>query len=671
MNRLKYIWFTLMLLECLIVIGQEKPSSIAGSLNVVNTIIDNDLNYNQINSFVTISYSAIRGDELIPGTGNMKILVSGQYKDSIAETINERSYFLSPTSPINNSGNNSIVGQLPEKDVNGNSRHYDNIIDIGATEYSLVFNRGNGSWNDDNKWNINRIPHRHDVVTVLDEATVTTADGVCKSIILIADTGKLIINSSHLLDVKTTINNNNEDNIVIKASVDSPNGSLIFHNSANNMVAATVEMYSKAYIDKNLDDDDSGKFNWQYIGIPFRSMSTVLSEGSWWIRKFNESLNKYDKWVELTASDNLTSFKGYEIAQNNEHLYTFKGILENRDTTINLSKTNDVPYAGQHLLANPYSASIKISDLVFGGNMESTVYVYHTGSYADWNLDQNNGRLGTGKGQYLAVPQNNAEIILPEIPSMQGFIVRVTSGSGSISIPYSSATKNVSSQRVKQNKLNPYISIDLIGENSFDKLWLIHEESADRNFNNGWDGYKMRTSNKSAALFARETSGDYQVNTVDNLDNTNICFVPGGDSKYKLKIVSRNIHDVYGSLCIIDLFKNKVIELGSDTTEYEFTSENINQPQNRFRVISSLSSILDDDEEDKLIDIMQIEDVVLIDNRANEKGSYYIYNTSGGLQRSESLPIGLTHVKLENTSGIQIINVQASGSRKSIKTFVK
>jgi hypothetical protein len=181
----------------------------------------------------------------------------------------------------------------------------------------------------------------------------------------------------------------------------------------------------------------------------------------------------------------------------------------------------------------------------------------------------------------------------------------------------------------------------------------------------------MRTSNKSAALFARETSGDYQVNTVDNLDNTNICFVPGGDSKYKLKIVSRNIHDVYGSLCIIDLFKNKVIELGSDTTEYEFTSENINQPQNRFRVISSLSSILDDDEEDKLIDIMQIEDVVLIDNRANEKGSYYIYNTSGGLQRSESLPIGLTHVKLENTSGIQIINVQASGSRKSIKTFVK
>lgn len=654
--------------SCIFAIGQEKPSSIAGSLNVINSVIDNDKNYNQLSSSVSVSYSAIRSDILPSGSGNIKISNSYHYHDSLAITADRRSYFLSPTHPVRNHGNHSISAYLPEKDINGNDRIYDTQVDMGAVEYSMIFDKGTGSWHNTNNWNIGRTPHRYDIVSVRNLATVMTDDGVCKSIIQISENGKLTVNAGKQLDVKTTINNTNSEKIVIKADETLPNGTLIFHNSFNSPVSATVEMYSKAYINEELDDNDTDKFNWQYIGIPFRSMSTVPTEGSWYVRKFTESLNLYDKWESLSATDNLNSFRGYEIAQDIEKIYTFKGVLENRDTTINLTRTNNVPYAGQHILANPYTSSIKIKDLVFGGNLQATVFVYNSGSYADWNADKNNGRVGTDRGQYLAVPQNAADIILPEIPSMQGFLVLVTDGSGSLTIPYVASTKNVSSQRVKRNTSNPYIEIELLSENSFDKLWLIHEESADRNFNNGWDGYKIKSSKSTASIFTREESGDYQVNALNNINNSNIIFTSGRDKEYTLRVINHEINEIYNSIYIVDLIENKVTELKSDTTEYKFIAGEIKEPQHRFKIISSIDEEINNT--DKNLNITQSGNLIIIENSTNELGNFFVYDSSGNLHRRETLPNGLTYFELKRNNEVQIIGVQAGSSKKFKKVII-
>ena len=267
---------------------------------------------------------------------------------------------------------------------------------------------------------------------------------------------------------------------MIKASNSQPNGSLVFNNPKALGVHASVELCSHASIDASLSEGDLGKYKWQYIGIPFRSLSATPSFNGAWVRELNESSTEYDKWEALDNKDNMFSFKGYEIVQDAPTTYTLQGILENRDTTITLTKSSVPYYAGQHLLANPYTAAIKIEDIQFTGAVEATVYIYHTGSYADWDADSGGGRLGTNAGQYLAVPQNNANIIVPEIPSMQGFLVRA-SGNGSISIPYNSTIKNTGLQKLhkKSNKLQILIwLLSLISEHSYDKLWLVHEESA-------------------------------------------------------------------------------------------------------------------------------------------------------------------------------------------------
>ena len=49
-----------------------------------------------------------------------------------------------------------------------------------------------------------------------------------------------------------------------------------------------------------------------------------------------------------------------------------------------LPYTSTASYPGQNLIANSYKAAIEISKIVFGTKMLKTVYIYHTGSYNDW-----------------------------------------------------------------------------------------------------------------------------------------------------------------------------------------------------------------------------------------------------------------------------------------------
>jgi len=660
----------ILLSTCFAAKAQTLPVSVAGNLSVSNSIVDNDQKYNQLGASVTINYSAVRGDVVPAGTGNYAILGTTEYIDPVALPVDEYSYFLSPLTDFVNAGNQSVPVYVPDKDINGNPRVYDGRIDIGAVEYAMIFNRGNGDWSSNVKWNIGRVPTEHDLVTIIDQATVTATDAVCKSIISIGNVGRIYVEPATQLDVKTSINNSDANKILIKASANTPNGTLIFHNPASSPVSASVEMYSMAYEDENLDENDPGKYNWQYFGVPMRSQSAIPPDGSWRVRSFNETLSVFDKWENLTANDVLTSFKGYEVVQLEEKIYTFKGILENRDTTITLNKTTGVPYAGQHLLSNPYTASIKISDMVFGNNTEATVYIYNSGSYADWNADPDHGRLGTGRGQYLAVPQNAANLILPEIPSMQGFIVRATANNGSVSIPYASATRNVSPQRAKKLYQNPHLTVELQSKHVYDRVWLLYEPTASKFFDNGWDGHKFISNDASAAIYANEPAGNLQVNTVNEFNDMYLHFKAGKDDLYTLKIVNNHLDEVYPSLFLIDLQDNKVVEIRPDTTVYTFVPGDPGKSNNRFKFSTNPDL---GNEKENLIKIYSTGDYhVVIQNLTDENGSYALYDVSGRLLKQDGLKAGsYTSFTIENAWGVMILRAWAGESQKMEKILIR
>lgn len=641
------------------------PTGISGNLTVSGCIIDNDNNFDQIAPSVTVSYSIVRGATAPSGVGNMALSDNTVIADSIASPHSAHAYYLSNLSPLINVGSPTLPAYMPEKDINGNIRNYNGRVDIGAVEYSMVFDRDNGSWNSSANWNIDRVPDKNDVITILKTATVDDTNAVGKSIIAIQGAGKLIINPSSQLNVTNTINNTEVDKLVIKASPTSSNGTLIFHNPYNFPVYASVEMYSMA--NRQIAGTDT-TYRWQYVGIPLKSVTASPTLDGSWVRSLNESSIKYDKWETLKGSSILRSFSGYEITQHTEKTFTFKGVLENRDTTIVLGKSSVPYYAGQHLLANPYTAAMKISDLTFGANTEATVYVYNTGSYDDWNVDNTRGRVGDNRGQYTAVPKNTAYLIYPAIPSMQGFIVRATNNAGSITIPYTSNTQNIVKQKVKSKVQNNYLAVNLSSQHHNDHVWLLHEPTATKEFDNGWDGYKLIANNNDAILYAKEAAGDFQVNTVNDFNNLNLNFKAGKDIDYELTIVNHGIDKVYPEIYLIDLTDNKVIIIEGDTVRYAFTANNTQKSENRFRVMTGRNQEFNP-VDDELISIYlhAHEQTIKLYNATGETGSYMLYDIAGRMLENQQLMPGLNSIACKRFSGVIVVKATAGSESKTWK----
>ena len=128
---MRYLYCKLLFICLLpqVVLAANIVGGVAGKLTVKNSIIYNDLKFQQIDdSMVIISNSAVRGSTLPTGAGNMLLNNTG-YKDLLVSPSDTISYYLSSTSTLRNAGTNVT---LPSKDINGNDRTYDGTVDIGA-----------------------------------------------------------------------------------------------------------------------------------------------------------------------------------------------------------------------------------------------------------------------------------------------------------------------------------------------------------------------------------------------------------------------------------------------------------------------------------------------------------------------------------------------------------
>jgi hypothetical protein len=350
------------------------------------------------------------------------------------------------------------------------------------------------------------------------------------------------------LTVNNIITTNNPSHILIKSKPYQNNGSLIFHNPEDSPVQATVEMYTKGLYDSN--PNIQNRWNWQFIGIPVRSTSLSLTTSipnyeSYICRMDETAQSQAVLWTQMGKNALLSPFTGYEITQLSPKTITFKGDLVNKNfDSEELSFTGNSIYKGQHLFANPYTAAVDITKLVFGDHMDKTVYLYNTGSYSDWQTIGGGGKTrGDSPGQYRSIPINLAgQTSIPrQIPSMQAFLVRAHDNSihSKFSIPYSSAiAKNNEMQRAPESK-KVLTLIDVIGTRFSDCLWLFTDSTCTHSFDNGWDGIKFIGSPLAPQLFAMEADGNYQINTVNDVNNTELGFQAGEDTQYSSNLHSR------------------------------------------------------------------------------------------------------------------------------------
>ena len=527
---------------------------------------------------------------------------------------------------------------------------------------------GTGNWEDGTNWNVHEVPGSTGTVDHASIDDKTTINGTCtltasNSVTnLTISSGSLAINPAKSMNVVgILINSVGISGLIIKSAQDSPNGTLTF---ASGTPQASVEMYSQA-------TKLNGQNHWQYFGIPVQSQTVGttfnVGGGDERVRRYNEanhdaSGHDYGLWypypsLTMGTDETLSPVTGYEVVQSTAKTYTFQGTLNHTDISQPLAYTNNADYQGSNILANPFTASIDIRLLSFTGDVENAFYIYNTGSREEWISYGGKNTPGSNAGTYSVSTGGFAGIfgVPAEIPSMQGFLVNANSAGATLEIPYSSIiTTGASKPQRSQSSVSseiPATRIDVLGTNYSDRMWIFTDPSFSRNFDNGFDGRKVLAS--TTQLFSVEADANYQIDAINDLNQTYLGFQPGVDTDFTMNFTHQNLDSKYQGIYLLDLVANKTIDITASGSEYKFTSTPSTTAVKRFEIITTPKTITGSDivNDNSKLKVFSSQRSVFIQNFTGKVGNIVLYNLTGVAVRN--VPF--------NSNGITTISDLAAG----------
>lgn len=362
------------------------------------------------------------------------------------------------------------------------------------------------------------------------------------------------------------------------------------------------------------------------------------------------------------------------------------------DASVGLTRTADVNYSGVNLVGNSYTAAIPISAtaLTFPTGVEETVYLFNTGTRDQWRKLNGTAinQAGYRSGQYLAVPVNlGGQNGFPDrIPSMHAFMVLAESGSGgNLGIDYSKLVKNTTVNRGNGEQIVtrsagseraaavestiPSLVMDVIGEESADRVWIFAKEGTSYGFDNGWDGRKMSESG-IAQLYVADDAGEerFQVAAVPGLDNLQLGFEADADGKYTIEFALSD-HWTTEEIYLHDLAtgtQERVMNGGSYT--FEAKKGDLGS---RFRLSYSGDGIPGGDESAKITVNATGDGRIAISNNSNRDCTVFVSDTAGKLVQKLEVSTGNEQVLENITSGIYIVRLQNAGINDVRKVLVE
>ena len=530
-------------------------------------------------------------------------------------------------------------------------------------------------WGTASNWTLGTVPATGDNIVF---STTSTKGDAVSNLVLDVDrtigsltnqsTKKLIIPSTKCLTVNGTIDTGADVNrIYIQAYPDGTqqNGSLIFYTTSP--VYGTVEMYARGSY--NATGVSYGgttyHYSWQYFGIPLTTLKANPTLSESYVRSWDETKDAANHWVSLSNSSTLNPFYGYELTQQNTKIIYFQGQLVNSDFNSGvLTLTSGAAYPGQYIFANPYTAAIDATKINLGTDTDGSVYLYTTGSYAAWG----NGGSGTSNasaaGQYQTVPKLTAgqNGVPAQIPSMQAFLIKLSQGSlstSTVGLSYSAVVKNKELQRVKSSEdisTTDMVStrIDVAGSTYSDRMWLFSDTTCSRNFDRGLDGYKMLGSALSPQLYAIEQDGEYQIDAVNNMNDTQLGFKPGVDVEYTLTFTHQNTSSRYAAIYLMDVVENKVVDVTANASQYKFVVDPATTYTNRFRIITRYNEQSLQESSSK-IKLFNANGKFFVENKSDEKGEFSLCDMAGRYVRKTSFSANsVSEVGSVNQAGIYI-----------------
>ena len=517
---------------------------------------------------------------------------------------------------------------------------------------------------------------------------------------------KLIIPVNRTLVVDKKADTGNAPQLVIQSEVGQANGALIFNSPLlNQTVQATVEFASKS-------EPGSGTWPrvWQFFGVPVvnRTLANLFGtnvQGSIYggdptvneiVRKHNEALNlsysNQEKWEDLEPTHVMKPYEGYEITQPAANMkHSFAGTLVTDMTktlTFNISPSGT--YArGNFMLANPFTAPIFISKMLPSDfeNLAQTIYIYNTGSRQNWMTSNgaSENQIGDLPGTYSAIPILTANTIgKPMIPSMQAFMVKASTyppTAVSFNFRYPTVYRDgltypnepMKIKRTEAADVKPLLTMDVIGENSSDRVYLITAEGTTKGYDAGWDGYKTLNTDNVVQLYALDIDNKrMQVSTDCDLNDTYIGFRTGGESTYSLRIkFNTEMQGAYESLFVNDLATGITQQI-TDGTIFNFAAA-AGTTEKRFKISAlRIKTGVNSSDRDEAIKVTANPSTIRVDNNTNGEVMLKVYNLTGQTMLIEKAAMGVQYINHNLTKGTYLIEAKSvhSGSRTTVKAII-
>ena len=380
------------------------------------------------------------------------------------------------------------------------------------------------------------------------------------------------------------------EDLLIEAD-ENNNGAFVYGNKESD-VRATVQYYSRGEGARN------GSPVWQYMGIPFQAGQTAMSMyyAAWmcrWTTASDQSLGGLWQWVE--NDDVLMPFEGYCITQESTKTYTFAGKLNAPVTrTLTLDHRDEDGYA---FAANSWTAPIKIQEMEDADftNAEKTIYIYHSGTYANWEANGTPvsavepGEAATLPGQYAAIPIHSSPYITGAdsvIPAMQGFFVKATGADPKLKLVYNRVVYDATYFKTSTQPMRapsrygaPEVMVlTVIGEASgADRVHLLSRGDFSEEYEDGWDGRKLDGDEAAPKLAVMKEAGEMAVAAIPTAEERWLSFRAGNDLNYTFHF------DYEGDLIYLyDIETGIATEIEKGAT-YTFSAVN-KTPMNRFLI---------------------------------------------------------------------------------------
>jgi len=123
-----------------------------------------------------------------------------------------------------------------------------------------------------------------------------------------------------------------------------------------------------------------------------------------------------------------------------------------------------------------------------------------------------------------------------------------------------------------------------------------------------------------------EPDGNYQIDAVDDMNETYLGFSAGQDYNYTLKFTHQNIESKYENLYLIDLANNNCVDITADGSEYHFQAFSTPNAVKRFKIASTKPG---DVQSQSALKVLQQQGNIVIQNGSDSKGELYLYSLSG------------------------------------------